>query len=100
MTSLSVGAMVLDAQGAVVHATGLACDEAVQRSMCALHVAWKAGRCGCTGRLWLSGALRRVELLQRLDSDILLVYDDEAGDSPIASSTPTDFHPSLHRRLQ
>ncbi|VTU31183.1 hypothetical protein SRS16CHR_04828 [Variovorax sp. SRS16] len=80
MRSQSVGALVLDTQGAVVHATGIACDCAVQRSMCRLLDDVKAGRLRGAGTLTTNCESHCVEILRCIDSDILLVYDARRRD--------------------
>jgi hypothetical protein len=85
MTAQCIGAMVVDVDGHVVHATGTARSSAVQRHLCD----YLSSRAGFTGVVSLAtpGGPHRVQFLRGVDSDIVLMF---SADSP---AHPTTFNP-------
>lgn len=80
MTAQCTGAMVLDVDGKVLHATGTACSAAVQRQLCdyVLH------RTIVTGvvPLAIPGGPHSVQFVRGVDTDIVLLFSASPIDPP------------------
>jgi len=74
VTARCTGAMVLDVNGKVVHATGIACRASVQRDLCDHLLRWNIG----SGVVPLSmpDGPHGVQLLHGVDTDIVLLFSE------------------------